>query len=88
MVKVMENPMNKWDDLGGFPPIFGSTPKCKSMDPVCNLRLGEGVPSPWIRFHGTRIGEWQTSKPRTFLGKMTDFPYPIGSMGLVYLATV
>ena len=23
----MENPMNKWDDLGGFPPIFGSTPK-------------------------------------------------------------
>ena len=22
----MEKPMNKWDDLGGFPPIFGSTP--------------------------------------------------------------
>ncbi len=24
MVKIMENPMNKWDDLGGFPPIFGN----------------------------------------------------------------
>ena len=21
----MENHMNKWDDLGGFPPIFGNT---------------------------------------------------------------
>ncbi len=24
MVKIMEKPMNKWDDLGGFPPIFGN----------------------------------------------------------------
>ena len=24
MVKIMERPMNKWDDLGGFPPIFGN----------------------------------------------------------------
>ena len=22
MVKIMENPMNKWDDLGGLPPLF------------------------------------------------------------------
>ncbi len=26
MVKIMENPMNKWDDLGGYP-IFLETPK-------------------------------------------------------------
>ena len=25
MVKIMDNPMNKWDDLGGFTPIFGNT---------------------------------------------------------------
>ena len=25
MVYFMESPMNKWDDLGGFPPIFGNT---------------------------------------------------------------
>ena len=26
MVKIMENSMNKWDDVGGFPIIFGGPP--------------------------------------------------------------
>ena len=26
MVKIMENPMSKWDDLGGFTPLFLETP--------------------------------------------------------------
>ena len=26
MVKIMENSYEQMDDLGGFPPIFGSTP--------------------------------------------------------------
>ena len=31
MVKIMENPMNKWMIWGGFPPIFGSTPIWKRV---------------------------------------------------------
>ena len=26
MVKIMGKPYKRWDDLGGFPPIFGETP--------------------------------------------------------------
>ena len=31
MVKIMENPMNKWMIWGGFPPIFGNTHMSISM---------------------------------------------------------
>ena len=28
MVKIMENHISKWDDLGGFYPLFSETPSC------------------------------------------------------------
>ena len=39
MVKIMENP-TKMDDLGGFPPIFGSTPTLILGDCLQNRSIG------------------------------------------------
>ena len=37
MVKIMENPMSKWDDLGGKPPLFLETPSLKLTVRTCQV---------------------------------------------------
>ena len=51
---MVPNPMNKWDDLGGFPPIFGWTPMSYLVHPLAFERprlLGRfEFPHPWSSF--------------------------------------
>ena len=42
MVKIMENPMNKWDDLGGKPTIFGNIHILEGRD----SHIGDSIPPP------------------------------------------
>ena len=52
MVKIMENPINKWDDLGGKTPLFLETPRFVYLRGI--YKLNWCMPSPPSNFSERR----------------------------------
>ena len=55
MVKIMENPINPWDDLGGFYPLFSETPKYAALGGRFFIRHPDTPKTPCCPRYFSRI---------------------------------